>query len=100
VTWYRYDAAGATLRLNLQVQPNARRSEFAGVHGERLKVRIAAPAVDDKANQLLLDFIADRFQLPRSKVMITQGERSRAKIVQISGVGPDVLATISHLNDD
>lgn len=100
MSWYRYDPTRAVLQLDLQVQPNARRSEFAGLHGERLKVRIAAPAVDNKANQLLLDFIAERFQLPRGKVMIAQGERSRAKIVRISGVGPDVLATISHLNDD
>ena len=100
MTWYRYDPARAILRLDLQVQPNARRSGFAGLYGERLKVRIAAPAIDDKANQLLLDFLAERFQLPTGKVMIRQGERSRAKVVEISGVGPDMLAAISHLADE
>jgi hypothetical protein len=97
VTWYRYDPARKTLCLSLQVQPNARRCEFAGRYGERVKVRIAAPAVDSKANRLLLDFLAESFQLPVAAVMIRHGERSRAKVVEISNVGPDTLARISHL---
>jgi uncharacterized protein (TIGR00251 family) len=100
VNWYRYDPDSRTLRLDLQVQPNARRCQFAGLYGQRLKVRIAAPAVDNKANQLLLDFLSESFQLSSSKVMITRGEQSRAKVVEIEGVGPDLLARITHLADE
>jgi hypothetical protein len=87
------------LTLSLHVQPNARRSEFAGLHGSALKVRVAAPAADFKANALLVDFLGKSFQLPASRVMITRGTRGRAKIVEIAGGGPQLLARIQHLLD-
>jgi uncharacterized protein (TIGR00251 family) len=100
VTWYRHDASRNVLMLALHVQPNARRSQFAGLHGGRLKVRLAAPAIDGKANALLVDFLAESFQLPARRVIISQGGRSRAKVVQIVDAGPELLARISHLADD
>lgn len=85
------------LTLALHVQPNARRSQFSGLHGGRLKVRVAAATIDGKANALLVDFLAESFQLPARRVIITQGGRSRAKVVQILDAGPELLARISHL---
>jgi uncharacterized protein (TIGR00251 family) len=69
--------------LELHVQPGASRSEFAGRHGERIKVRIAAPAVDDKANAALIDFLAAHYDVPKRSVRILSGLKSRRKRVEI-----------------
>jgi uncharacterized protein (TIGR00251 family) len=53
------------LILELHVQPGAKRSEFAGTHGARIKLRLAAPAVDGKANAALVEFLADYFAVPK-----------------------------------
>ena len=72
--------------LDLHVQPGASRSEFAGRHGERIKVRLAAPAVDGRANEALVGFLAAYFGVPRRNVRIAAGSRSRRKRVVIEGV--------------
>jgi uncharacterized protein len=70
----------------LHVQPAAKRSEFAGMHGERIKLRLAAPPVDGKANAALIEFLADYFGVPRRNVTIVSGVKSRSKRVAIEGV--------------
>ncbi len=72
--------------LDLHVQPGASRSEFAGRHGDRIKVRLAAPAVDGKANEALVGFLAAHFGVPRRNVRIAAGLKSRRKRVVIEGV--------------
>jgi uncharacterized protein len=69
--------------LELHVQPGAARSEFAGKHGDRLKVRVAAPAQDGKANAALIEFLARYYAVPRRNVRITSGLKSRQKRVVI-----------------
>lgn len=69
--------------LELHVQPGASRSEFAGKHGERIKVRLAARAVDGKANEALIDFLAAHYGVARRNVRITAGLKSRRKRVEI-----------------
>jgi uncharacterized protein len=69
--------------LNLHVQPGASRSEFAGNHGERIKVRLAARAVDGKANEALIEFLAAHYGVPKRSVRIEAGLRSRQKRVAI-----------------
>ena len=71
--------------LDLHVQPGARRSEFAGEHGGRMKLRLAAPAVEGKANEALVEFLADHFGVPRRNVRIVSGLKSRQKRVIIEG---------------
>jgi len=73
--------------LDLHVQPGASRSEFAGRHGERIKVRLAARALDGKANEALIEFLSKHFKVPRRSVRILSGLKSRQKRVQIDG-GP------------
>ena len=70
--------------LELHVQPGASRSEFAGRHGERIKVRLAARAVDGKANEALIDFLSEYFNVPRRNVRIVSGLKSRQKKVEIT----------------
>jgi uncharacterized protein len=65
------------------VQPGASRSEFAGRHGERLKVRLAAPASENRANEALVAFLAEHYRVPRRNVRIVSGLRSRRKRVEI-----------------
>ena len=69
--------------LDLHVQPGASRTEFAGKHGERLKVRLAARAVDGKANEALIEFLAAHYRVPRRNVRIASGLKSRQKRVII-----------------
>jgi hypothetical protein len=91
--WLRYDAATGRVWLTLHAQPNARTSAFTGVHGDALKVKIAAPAVDNKANAALIEFLSETLELPRSAVTIRQGASGRRKLVEIAG-GPELVTRI------
>ena len=70
--------------LDLHVQPGAARSEFAGQHGERIKVRLAARAIDGRANEALIEFLSLHFKVPRRNVRIVSGLKSRQKRVEIT----------------
>ena len=72
--------------LEVHVQPGARRSEFAGQHGSRIKIRLAARAVDNQANEALVDFLAEHYGVPKSRVRIAAGLKSRQKRVVIEGI--------------
>jgi len=69
--------------LELHVQPGASRSEFAGRHGERIKVRLAARAIDGKANDALVEFLAAHYGVAKRNVRIVAGLKSRRKRVVI-----------------
>jgi hypothetical protein len=69
--------------LELHVQPGAARSEFAGMHGERIKVRLAARAIDGKANEALVEFLAAHYGVAKRNVRIVAGLKSRQKRVLI-----------------
>lgn len=91
-SWYRRDAGGA-ITLAVHAQPGARRTEIAGMHGEALKVRLAAPAIEDRANDALVEFLAAAFAVPRRAVTLLAGGRSREKRVRVEGsaVDPETL---------
>jgi uncharacterized protein (TIGR00251 family) len=72
--------------LELYVQPGARKSEFAGEHGGRTKIRLAAPPIDGKANEALIDFLAAHYAVPRRSVRIIAGLKSRMKRVTVEGI--------------
>jgi uncharacterized protein (TIGR00251 family) len=80
--WRRADADGS-ITLQIHVQPGARKSEVAGVHGDALKVRIAAPPVEGKANAALVAFLAEAFAVPERNVAIIRGETGRRKAVRV-----------------
>lgn len=69
--------------LELHVQPGASRTEFAGRHGERLKLRLAARALDGKANEALVAFLAEHYKVPKRNVRIASGLKSRRKRIII-----------------
>ncbi|GHD65569.1 DUF167 domain-containing protein [Jeongeupia chitinilytica] len=81
--WYEAVAGGVQLRLH--VQPGARRTEVVGLHGDALKLKLAAPPVDGKANTRLIAWLADAFGVPQRQVTIKAGQTSRQKLVVIEG---------------
>ena len=72
--------------LVLKVIPNAPRDEIAGWLGEALKVKIHAPALEGRANDALLDFLAQRLGVPRRDVSLVRGDKSRKKVVRIENL--------------
>lgn len=87
--WLRSDGEGSVLTVH--VQPGAKRTEIVGEHGDALKIRLAAPPVDGKANDALLVFLADRLGLARRDVVLRAGQTSRRKVVGISMLAADAL---------
>ncbi len=94
--WYR-QAADGRITLTLHIQPGAKKTEIAGRHGDALKIRLAAPPVDGKANEALIRYIAERLQLSKSAVSLKSGQTSRQKVLEV--VGAELAAVIS-LNAD
>ena len=74
---------GTDLILHVQAQPRARRTEYAGLHGEAVKIRLNAPPVDGKANEALIDFLAETFAVPKKQVTLLSGEGARTKRLRI-----------------
>jgi uncharacterized protein len=83
--WFRHDAASRRYTLTLHVQPNARKSEIVGLHGGALKVRIAAPASENRANAELVAFLARTLAVARAAISIRHGITGRRKIVDVMG---------------
>lgn len=88
--WLHADKDGVV--LNLHIQPGAKKTEVAGPHGDALKIRLAAPPVDGKANAALVEFIAAQVGCGRAAVALVSGQASRAKRVRVAGMTPDEVA--------
>jgi len=70
------------MRLNIRVQPNAKQNKIVEETG-RFKVYLTVPPVEGKANQALIEFLAEHFNVKRSQVKILRGEKSRDKAIEI-----------------
>ena len=81
MAFYRWDSDA--LILDCHLQPKASADAFAGLHGERLKIRLTAPPVDGKANAQLLAFLAAAFGVAKSHVSLLSGQQRRQKRVRI-----------------
>ena len=68
------------------MQPRASRTEIAGLHGNEIRIRLAAPPVDGAANEALIRFVAERLGVARARVAITAGATARSKTVTVTGV--------------
>ncbi|MFZ1686350.1 MAG: DUF167 family protein [Flavobacteriales bacterium] len=75
--------ASDELLLILHIQPGAKHTEVVGMHGDALKIRLAAPPVDGQANDALIRFLAKAFGVPTRNVSILSGQASRRKRVRI-----------------
>jgi len=77
-------ATGVT--FTVKVHPRARKNAITGVVGDALKLAVTAPPVEGRANQAVVEFFADLFEIPRSSVTIASGETSRLKRILLAGV--------------
>lgn len=91
-----YRRHGAVWLLDLLVQPRAARTEFAGLHDGRLKLRLTAPPVDGAANAALMQFLAQRLGLPRRALGVASGQTGRRKTVRIEA-GDELAPRLSAL---
>jgi len=80
--------------LALKVQPRASRNAIQGVHSAELKIAITAPPVDSAANSALIEFLADKLKLGRSRIQLVRGQTSRHKSVFIAGMRANELAEL------
>lgn len=87
---------GTVLELHIRAQAAARTSVLVGPYGDSLRVRIAAPPVDGKANQALVALLAREFGVARSRVEIRRGQVGRDKLVRIESPGR-IPASLEHL---
>ncbi|SEG02330.1 hypothetical protein SAMN05421819_1721 [Bryocella elongata] len=72
--------------LSLRIQPGAKREGVVGAYGDALKIAIAAPAVDGKANEALIRLLASLLGIVRARIEIVSGQTSRSKVVRIEGL--------------
>jgi uncharacterized protein (TIGR00251 family) len=79
-----HDQAGVLLTVH--VQPKASRTAVVGEHGEALKIAVAAPPLDNRANEALVKFLAKLFRLPKTAVQLESGERGRHKRFLLTGI--------------
>ena len=83
------------VRFTVRVQPRASRSEVCGVHGDALKVRLAAPPVDGAANDALVALLADELDVARRSIRIVSGAASRSKTVEVAGIESDLVERLA-----
>jgi uncharacterized protein len=92
-----YQATSQGYLLRLMVAPGASRTTVVGLLGDRLKVRVAAPPEKGAANQELISFLARALHLPKSAVKLKAGFQSRAKVVEVVDLSPDLAERLRKL---
>lgn len=79
--WYQQKEN--TIIVKVYVQPNAKRTEIVGLHEDSLKIRLASLPIDGRANEILLKFISQLFDVPIRQVTIKHGDKSRHKMITV-----------------
>lgn len=79
--------------IHIHVQPRASKNEIVGIHGDYLKIRLTSPPVEGAANSLLVEFMAKKLGIPKSKIEIVSGEKSRHKTLRVEGLSKAEAAT-------
>jgi uncharacterized protein (TIGR00251 family) len=94
--WHR-PLPGGGVSLRVHAQPGASRTGTAGLHGGALKLRVKAPALEDRANEALVEFLADWFAVPRRCVVLVSGARGRDKRIDVNApVDPARVAALGR----
>jgi uncharacterized protein len=79
-------------RIKVYVQPRASKTVIVGMHGDAVHVRLAAPPVENAANEALVALVASRLGIAKRQVRILTGAASRRKTLEIEGVSPETAA--------
>ncbi len=74
------------VEVALHVQPRAPRNEIAGLYNGALKLRVSAPPVDDAANRAVIEYFASLLDMPKSRISIVSGTKSREKVLRIDSI--------------
>ncbi len=82
--WFRETSEGVTFRVH--VQPRAARNRLQGMHDDALKISLTAPPVEGAANRLCRDFLAGLLELPRARVEVVGGQKSRRKTIYVENL--------------
>jgi uncharacterized protein (TIGR00251 family) len=90
------DQERGTVSFTVRVQPGASREEVAGTVEGALKIRLCAPALENRANEALIEFLAGILKTSKSAVRIRSGEQSRTKRIEISGVTARQVQALLH----
>lgn len=72
--------------LSVRILPRSSANRIVGMHGARLKIAVTAPPLDNRANKVVLEFLADKFNISRKDVVLASGNKSRDKKVLICGL--------------
>jgi len=84
--------------VSVRMQPRASKDEISGAVGGALKVRLRAPALEDRANEALCEYLAELLKTPKAAVRILSGHHSRSKRVEVRGVTEQqVLALVTRV---
>ncbi len=91
--WYRREGQNGVLVLRLHVQPGARATRILGVYADALKLQLAAPPLEGRANACLVDFLSECFGVPKARIVLRQGAHGRRKVVEVrdSKASPEQL---------
>ena len=95
--WPCLSARGGEAVLRLAVVPNAKRTEVDGLHDGALRVRLAAPPIEGRANDALVAWLAKSLGVPRRCIELTQGASGRRKVVAIAMAPDDVAAWLDRV---
>lgn len=79
--------------LRVHVVPNAKIDSVIGEHGDAIKIKLRAPAVEGKANAALIHFLAEQLKLPRHSIVLQHGHRSRDKVIRVDGLTAEDVRT-------
>ena len=91
--WLKQTPAGIT--LNLHCQPGAKVTKVVGLHDGCLKISLQAPALENKANELLLAWLSKQLRVPQKQIQFVSGQNSRKKRIEIWGsITPDQVVQI------
>jgi uncharacterized protein (TIGR00251 family) len=81
-----------SVRLEVYIQPRASKTELAGMYDGVIKIRIAAPPVENAANRALINFVAQHLRIAKSCVRVVSGGANRRKVLEVDGVTAGLIA--------
>jgi len=87
---------GAGVSFSVRIHPRAKKDATTGELGDALKVSLAAPPIDGRANEACIEFFAKLLKVPRSSVTIASGQTSRNKVIRVTGVTGEYVRDRLH----
>ena len=85
----------ADIRITVQIQPNARRNEVTGYRDDILRLKIAAPPIEGKANRELVEYLSELLDISKSHIILEKGAASKKKVLLIQGLTRDRLEKLT-----